>query len=319
MFDGFDFKVLDDPAFKEDAVREEIIAPILRRLGYQPSGRARIQRSKTLTHPFVRIGVRRHPVNIVPDYTLMYDVRPILIIDAKMPSEEIIRSPHVEQAYSYAIHPEVRCDHYALCNGRMLVLFAVREFEPVLVLPIPEIDRNWAQAAKFLAPENLVDPAKRDFQPDFGLVVMKSGLKADSEVVFPGCPLQLIAKIGDDLFSASATCDVEGITHLASFDFDATTLGTIIACLPDGLKAEAEEALSRAPFQVQVDFMIEADLVTRMGPLTRGADDSFVPFIITRVAGTRFSTASHQEANDVPPHVFCLRHAFHQLKDDGAI
>jgi len=66
MFDGFDFKVLDDPAFKEDAVREEIIAPILRRLGYQPSGRARIQRSKTLTHPFVRIGVRRHPVNIVP-------------------------------------------------------------------------------------------------------------------------------------------------------------------------------------------------------------------------------------------------------------
>jgi len=57
----------------------------------------------------------------------------------------------------------------------------------------------------------------------------------------------------------SATCDVEGITHLASFDFDATTLGTIIACLPDGLKAEAEEALSRAPFQVQVDFMIEAE------------------------------------------------------------
>jgi len=132
----------------------------------------------------------------------MYDDRPILIIDAKMPSEEIIRSPHVEQAYSYAIHPEVRCDHYALCNGRMLVLFAVREFEPVLVSSDPRDRQELGAGSKFLAPENLVDLAKRDFQPDFGLVVMKSGLKADSEVVFPGCPLQLIAKIGDDLFSA---------------------------------------------------------------------------------------------------------------------
>lgn len=77
MFENFDFGVLDDPRFKEDAVREEIVAPILRRLGYQPSGKARVQRSKTLTHPFVMIGVRKHPVSIVPDYTLFYDEKPI--------------------------------------------------------------------------------------------------------------------------------------------------------------------------------------------------------------------------------------------------
>ena len=34
MFEDLDFSVLDDPSFKEDAVREEIIAPILKRLGY---------------------------------------------------------------------------------------------------------------------------------------------------------------------------------------------------------------------------------------------------------------------------------------------
>jgi hypothetical protein len=29
VFEGFDFGVIDDPGFKEDAVREEIIAPIV--------------------------------------------------------------------------------------------------------------------------------------------------------------------------------------------------------------------------------------------------------------------------------------------------
>lgn len=35
----FDFSCLDDPAFREDAVREEMIAPILRALGL-PSPRS---------------------------------------------------------------------------------------------------------------------------------------------------------------------------------------------------------------------------------------------------------------------------------------
>jgi hypothetical protein len=320
MFEGFDFSVLNDTGFKEDSVREEIVAPILWRLGYQPSGRARVQRSKALSHPFVRIGVRKHPVNIIPDYTLLYDDKTILVIDAKRPSEEILRSHHVEQAYSYAIHPEVRCEHYALCNGKMLVLFAVREFEPLLVLLIPEIDRNWSQVERYLSPENLVDPMKRDFQPDFGLVVMKSGLRAEAEVVFPCCPLQLISKIGDGLFSASATCDVDTTPHLTTFDFDSDILQAIITCLPVRLRAEVEQALSRAPFHVQIDFMIETDLITRLGPLTRGADDSNIPFIVTRVTGARFNTAPHEEANDVPAYVFRLRPAFHRLldSDDGS-
>lgn len=36
---GFDFTVLEDPEFKEDAVREEIVAPLLRAL--ESSCRAR--------------------------------------------------------------------------------------------------------------------------------------------------------------------------------------------------------------------------------------------------------------------------------------
>ncbi|MFZ4402110.1 MAG: hypothetical protein ACOYO1_18920 [Bacteroidales bacterium] len=34
ILEGFDFKLLDNPEFKEDSVREEIIVPIIRGLGY---------------------------------------------------------------------------------------------------------------------------------------------------------------------------------------------------------------------------------------------------------------------------------------------
>lgn len=34
MIDNFDLSSLDDPEFKEDSVREEVIAPLLRKLGY---------------------------------------------------------------------------------------------------------------------------------------------------------------------------------------------------------------------------------------------------------------------------------------------
>jgi hypothetical protein len=38
LFEKFDFTILDDANFKEDSVREEIIVPILTKLGYSASG-----------------------------------------------------------------------------------------------------------------------------------------------------------------------------------------------------------------------------------------------------------------------------------------
>jgi hypothetical protein len=56
MLNSFDISVLEDPEFKEDSVREEIITPILKKLGYYSSKLPKITRSKSLTHPFVFIG-----------------------------------------------------------------------------------------------------------------------------------------------------------------------------------------------------------------------------------------------------------------------
>ena len=123
MFEDFDFCLLDDPGFKEDAVREELIVPILNRLGYTASGEHRIVRSKPLVHPFVSIGTKQYKINIIPDYLLSVGGLTKWVLDAKRPGEEILTGTNVEQAYSYAIHKDVRVSLYGLCNGHTLLGF----------------------------------------------------------------------------------------------------------------------------------------------------------------------------------------------------
>lgn len=112
MFEDFDFSLLDSPEFKEDSVREELILPIIR--------------SKTLEHPYVSIGSQPRKISIIPDYVFLSDDKPYWVLDAKSPSEKIRKSEHVEQAYSYAIHPEIRADLYALCNGKEFILYSIK-------------------------------------------------------------------------------------------------------------------------------------------------------------------------------------------------
>src|SRR5712664_4742574 len=85
----FDFTVLDSPDFKEDSVREEIVHPILKALGYGASGPNRIIRSKGLEHPFLTVGSRKMPITLIPDYLLTVDENFTFVLDAKAPAEEI--------------------------------------------------------------------------------------------------------------------------------------------------------------------------------------------------------------------------------------
>ncbi len=118
----FDFALLDSGEFKEDAVREEIVSPILKELGYSAGGLNRIVRSRSLSHPFVKIGSQERPVTIIPDYLLLAANKPAWILDAKAPGEPVTSGGHVEQAYSYAIHPDINSRYFALCNGREFAL-----------------------------------------------------------------------------------------------------------------------------------------------------------------------------------------------------
>ncbi len=153
LFKNFDFSLLSSPDFKEDSVREELILPLLHALGYSAGGLNRIIRSKTLVHPFVNIGSKRHKVNIVPDYLLAAESKYAWILDAKSPEEEITVGANVEQAYSYAIHPDIRVNIYALCNGKALVVFQIDRMQPILYCQLSELHQHWDHLYQLLAPQ----------------------------------------------------------------------------------------------------------------------------------------------------------------------
>src|SRR5882762_5387207 len=118
LYSDFDFKLLDDPDFREDSVREAIVVPLLAALGFTESPPYRIIRSRPLTHPYVYIGTAKKGITIIPDYLLQREDENAWILDAKGPNENIDSGRNVEQAYSYAIHPDIRVPLYGLCNGR---------------------------------------------------------------------------------------------------------------------------------------------------------------------------------------------------------
>jgi 16S rRNA G966 N2-methylase RsmD len=162
-FTDFDFSLLDSPDFKEDSVREDIVTPILKALGYSRSGENQILSSKKLTHPFVQSGAgkRRHIVNY-PDYLLKVNNKFVVALDAKAPNENITSGANVEQAYFYAIHPEIRASLFALCNGRELVVFSISEKTPLIHFRIEEIPKHWGELEALLGPDAFgsVSPAK---------------------------------------------------------------------------------------------------------------------------------------------------------------
>ena len=307
----FDPTIFDDPEIKEDAVRELVIVPILNRLGYPPTGSIRVTRSKTLRHPFIRVGRQKHRVTTIPDYTLYVSDKPCFVLDAKAPKESVVSEEHVQQAYSYAVHPEVRCDEFGLCNGRELSIFSTSQVEPLLHLKFEDFEEHWESIEKLLGPRYLAKPSLRDFAPDFGTALKRMGIPADTELILMETRLHTFGRVSDELFTASANCDVGFGIHCVSFDFPPQMLGEIVACLPQQLAQQFCDALSRAPFQAAAALVIELDLVAELGEETDGQNETFIPLVIKQVLASRFNPIVVQEApTDIPPHVFNLRDAF---------
>jgi len=153
LFGNLNFHALSHNSdFKEDSVREVIILPILKELGYkQPN----IIRSKTLQHPYLKIGSKKRPINLIPDYSLKVEENFAWVLDAKAPSEKISSGDNVEQVYSYATHPEIRSVYFALCNGNQFALYRTQSSSnPVLIFGIDEIEHYWKQLSQLLSPDS---------------------------------------------------------------------------------------------------------------------------------------------------------------------
>ncbi|MCK5244482.1 MAG: type I restriction enzyme HsdR N-terminal domain-containing protein [Desulfobacterales bacterium] len=315
MFSGIKSELFDDPDFKEDSVREVVITPILSKLGYLLVGPSRVTRSKTLKHPYIRVGTRNHPVTTIPDYTLLHEEKPIFVLDAKGPKESVLKHEHIQQAYSYAIHPEVKCKEFGLCNGRQLAIFNVDQIEPILVLDFDEFESRWTEIEKHLSPKYLLKPELRRFSPDFGFKLNRLGVDKNTDLIIVGVRLNLFVKVDDNMITASANCDFGGVPHCVSFDFTPAMLDQMVAGLPEPLGDMFCEALNRAPFQAAAGLVIELDLTARLGEEIQVQHESFIPLLIQEIHESRFNPSLvPNDPNDIPLHVYQLRKAF-KLRD----
>jgi hypothetical protein len=311
VFPDFDPSLFGDPEFKEDSVREVIIAPILRRLGYSPSGEHRVVRSKILSHPFIYAGTRKLPIKMIPDYTLKSGGRVVLVLDAKQPREDVLSRESIQQVYSYAIHPEVKSEHFALCNGKRLVVFNVDQSDLILVVDYHDFENAWEEIEKYPSPRMLREPILRRFAPDFGCALARLGLAEGAGVTLLPASFNLVARLDEKMMTASANVEFAGKPHCVSFDFERRFLPSMLSCLPDELAEAFSNALERAPFQAAAELAIELDLQTKLGPEIQGDAENFRPLIVQEVISSHFKPLPlPNEANDIPAHIFRLRKAF---------
>lgn len=287
--DGFDFSVLADPEFKEDSVREEIIAPLLRALGFAAHGPARIRRSVPLAHPYVSIGSNSKKINIFPDYLLCVDDgRIVCALDAKAPSESVSDAHHLSQAYTYAIHRDVQASHYALCNGRDFVLFRVADMSPTptFAFQIAELPVRWPEVQSKLSPHVLAaDGHSGKMNKDFGQHLERLGLRHDMKLFFPGVPVYRLGRVGKDLYSLMAALDVDGGPYAASFDFGPRQLEELLGFLPPRFSATLKKSFERWPVLVNVGTdgpPILVNVHARPGSeLIENKDEIYRPLVVT--------------------------------------
>ncbi len=292
MFSHFDPALFDDPDFKEDSVREEIIVPILGRLGYSASGENQIVRSKALLHPFVMIGSRKQPVNIIPDYVLIVERRAGCVLDAKRPNEALVNSKHAEQAYSYSIHPDIRATYYALCNGRELVAYDIYSRAPILVVAFADYDSRWDQIESVLSPKAVAFAPERHFDPDFGVAAAKAGFDSSLEWYFHCVKISHVVRVDDDLYSIATTIKWDDRDHLVSFDMDLSTLRQILSLTDEANRKSVLASLPTRESQTFVANPFFVFLRAYLGQPTRGRSEEFIPFTVAEVLPVGKSTLS---------------------------
>lgn len=284
MFKDFNFSALKDPDFKEDSVREELLVPMIKALGYAPMGDAKVIRSKALVHPYVSIGSQPRRISIIPDYVFMSGGKALWVLDAKGPTEDIVKSSHVEQAYSYAIHPEIRAELYALCNGHEFVLYEIRKFDPILRFKLSEIDSCWEKLYRILNSSVQGNPALVEYAPDFGIYLRRIGADSGTRFIAPFCKSCFIARIEDDKYTTITV--VPGDVEMAmSLDFNQAQLDQLLSFQSNELAAFTRYALSRQPYHVSLDpSRSEFDFGVIALPaenVEHNAEESYIPFVVT--------------------------------------
>jgi len=214
------------------------------------------------------------------------DGKPCWIMEAKAPSQDILNTKHVEQAYSYAMHSEIKALYYALCNGKEFLLYHVSEYKPILHFDIKLLPSYWGELFNLLSPQNLYKNSSRSLDKDFGLHLKRLGFDTFERLIFPGVPIAFIGKLNNDLYTFGSNIKIdENSTYCVSFDFSHEVLLQLQGEIPDEalniLKEPLDGAMTEVKFADAVFFVnVECSLD---GKIEENEDEIFLPLTIKRI------------------------------------
>ena len=117
-----DLPIFDFQKLNETDIREEIVTPLLRHLGYRSGTHHNVIREQLLSYPKSFLGRKKNTDPILrgrADYICEAHNKIRWVIEAKSPDAPLDQDAQ-EQSWTYANHPEIRAVYFCLTNSSML-------------------------------------------------------------------------------------------------------------------------------------------------------------------------------------------------------
>jgi len=152
-----EFPIYNFNLMNETDVREEIVAPLLRHLGYRSGTLNNVIREQHLSYPHLSLGKRKPTDRLLrgkADYICDVNGMVKWVIEAKAPSEALDEVAE-EQAWSYANHPEIRAVYFVMTNGREFNVYQTNRGSKAEALFMCTYEQ---MAEKLTTIENLLSP-----------------------------------------------------------------------------------------------------------------------------------------------------------------
>lgn len=148
----------------EADVREEIVRPLLTRLGYRHGADAYVKSEFSLSYSQAFLGRKNPSKDPVlrgrADYVCGVVASGTWIAEVKRPDEAIDR-PSIQQAHTYAAHPEVGAYYFMVTNGKDFSVYETgRLDEPLLSWAFSELEDSFLKIQNLIGPDAIRKRAK---------------------------------------------------------------------------------------------------------------------------------------------------------------
>jgi hypothetical protein len=151
------FESLDVSSMNETDVREAIVRPLIRALGYRHGAKANIRTEITLRYDRAYLGHKdadKDPkLQGRADYVCEVIPYGRWIIEVKSPKHDL-GLEDAQQTHTYAAHPEIQARFYVVTNGREFKIYQTgAPFHPLLSWRLEETEQVYHAVSNILAPD----------------------------------------------------------------------------------------------------------------------------------------------------------------------